>query len=66
MPGVSTAALEAALFATKDGAEKLKLQAAIQRRGGEDIREIARGQGNPYQTPSGTACAACTRAGWHA
>ena len=50
MPGVSTAALTAALFATKDDAEKLKLQAAIQRRGGEDIREIARGQGNPYQT----------------
>ncbi len=50
MPGVSTAALEAALFATKDDAEKLKLQAPIQRRGGEDIREIARGQGNPYQT----------------
>ena len=43
VPGVSTAALEAAPVATKDDAEKLKLQAAIQRRGGEDIREIARG-----------------------
>ena len=50
MPGVSTAALKAAPVATKDDAEKLKLQAAMQRRGGGDIREIARGQGNPYRT----------------
>ncbi len=50
MPGVSTAALKAALFATKDDAEKLKLQAAIQGRRGEDIREIARGRGKPYPT----------------
>ena len=50
MPGVSTAALKAALVVTKDDAEKLKLQAAIQRKGGEDIRKIAKGQGNPYPT----------------
>ncbi len=50
MPGVGTTALEAATVATRDDTEKLKLQGAIQRRGGGDIRKIARVQGNPYPT----------------
>ena len=49
MPGVSTAVLKAALVATDD-TETLKRQAAIQRRGGKDIRKIARDRGKPYQT----------------
>ena len=50
MPGVRLIELLAALVATNDDTETLKLQAAIQRRKGKDIRKIARDQGKGYST----------------